>query len=112
LRDVVAEILRAYARRGMPEGGLDVLLPEQEGARVRDAILAELGSVLGAGVEVRADACVPSGFKIWIEGDRVMHDFSAESVGAAIAEFVRPALAAIVHGAARQLGAGEGGGGS
>lgn len=108
LGDLIRAVVRAYIGRGMGEGRVEILLSPTDHARLRDGLMAEFSGELGRGFDVVAEAGLGGGFRVWCEGERVLHDFSGEALGEALGASLRPALAEIVHRAARGVG-GKGG---
>lgn len=54
------------------------------------------------GIELHVDNEIFKGFKVSFVEDNVYHDFSGEAIADALANFLRPELAAIVHRVARE----------
>ncbi len=109
LREGIGRILGAYAERGMAEGRVEVLLSGEDLERLRGALMSEFAGVFGEGFEVGAEEGLASGFKVRLEGGRVVHDFSPGAIADAISRFLRPGLAEVAQRAARDLRSGEGG---
>jgi V/A-type H+-transporting ATPase subunit E len=99
LRQVVLEVVGAYARAGGREAGMELLVPPGRQREIADLLLGELAAEMRRGVEVRGDGTVAAGFRVSIPGEHVEHDFSAEAIAESLGRLLRPHLAEIVRGA-------------
>ena len=68
------------------------------GARLADALKAQLAADAVNGVKIVLDESVGAGFSVRLDGGRVEHDFSEAAIAAALAKRLRPDLAKLVQG--------------
>lgn len=66
------------------------------------SLCADIAKTSGSNVELVSDNEVLSGFKVTFEGKNVSLDYTGEAVADALAAFLRPELAKIVSGIARE----------
>lgn len=95
----LSRCIESAVRAGIAAGGT-VEVPPEAAEAVAGTLLADAASRAAGkdGFAVEASDGVSAGFRVFVEGGRVEHDFTAEAVSAALASAVRPALAAIVFG--------------
>lgn len=68
------------------------------GAKLADALKAQLAAAAAKGVQVVLDETTGAGFSLRLDGGRVEHDFSEAALAAALAKRLRPDLARLVRG--------------
>lgn len=103
LREGIGQILAAYAKNGMAESRVELLLPPEDQAKLRETLMREFAGLAKGGLEVSAEEGLKAGFKLRLDGGRVTHDFSSEAIAEAIAGFTGPGLAEVVRRATREL---------
>ena len=103
LRDLIPRVVEAYLKREDDEGGVDLLISEEDQSRVVEYFLGSFRSAIDAGLEVRADRGVVRGFKVALDGENVRHDFTAAAIAEAMAAMVRPRLAEILRQASQPM---------
>lgn len=108
LRRMIVEVVTAYAERGGDEQAIEVLLNDTQVEAIQQAFASGLADKLKAGVEVKPDRTVKSGFRISVSGETVEHDFTADAIAETLSGLLRPKLAEIVRRAAAEGTAGSG----
>ena len=95
----VESVVAAEAAAAGPSGAVVAVPPETASAVAARLVSAAAAKAAGeGGFRVEASDGVSAGFRVFLHGGRVEHDFTAEAVSAALASAVRPALAEIVFG--------------
>jgi len=107
LKAMLGRMAQAYAAQGMAENRLAVLLSPDDQQSLARLVEAGVRDALGQGVDLRADDRIAKGFRISIQDGRVVHDFTEETIAAAIGALLKPHLAEIVHRAAQGVAAGS-----
>lgn len=104
--DVLAQMLvklaEAYAARQGAEGRVEILLAEQDRRELSNYFAAQTNKELLRGIELQVGKDVTGGFQLSLSAVGVRHDFTREAIAAAMADFLRPRLAEIVHQVARE----------
>jgi V/A-type H+-transporting ATPase subunit E len=108
LRQIVLEVVKSYAAAGPAGAPVEALVPPPRQKEIADLFLTALASELRGGVEVRGDGSVTDGFRVFLKGDRVEHDFSTEAIAESLCRLVRPHLAEIVRSATAGSAAAQG----
>ncbi len=93
LEEMLVVAARAYAQ---DDGGA-VLVGASHEERIRQIFASRLTQEAEAGLEVKADGSVISGFRVSLNDGTVEHDFSAEALTDAICKILRPQIADIVR---------------
>lgn len=97
--ELVQRVVTAYAD-GLPgEARLDVLLSEDDREQLSNEFLNTFAANVKAGVEIKGDRTVISGFRVALSDQKVEHDFSGNAVTEALCGLLRPKLAEIVRSA-------------
>ena len=101
-RDVSAALAEPAAAAALVRGVLADLSGDaaevKAGAKLADALRAQLADQAAGGVKVVLDETVGAGFSVRLDGGRIEHDFSEAAIVAALAKRLRPDLARIVQG--------------
>ena len=103
VRDMLVKIAEAYGRSDR-EGQLEVLLSEADQQKVIAFFKERYRELLQKGFTLRGDERVLKGFQVSLEGGRVKHQFTPESMAESLSAFLRPHLAEIVYQVGRQGG--------
>ena len=102
--DVVEQMLlklcEGLARNGLDEANLAIAVGAAEREQITRFALGKLREHLQQGAEVHVDSQLQQGFRLSFADDSVRHDFTPAAIAAALAQFVRPQLAAVVLRAA------------
>jgi len=96
LKAALPDILKRWAA----DGGVDVILPEAELAKLGAFFDKKLAAELKAGVELKSDRNLASGFRVAGKDGSAYYDFSAESAAELLSAYLNPRLAEILKGAA------------
>lgn len=99
LRDMLLVMAEAYARRSGPERRMSVLLGDKDREKLARFYADEYRQKLGEGIDIRLGRDIDKGFRVSMTGDHVEHDFTLEAIAAALADMLRPELAAVLAGA-------------
>ncbi len=102
LRDMLVKMTEAYARQS--DQKIDVLLNPHDQEKLLAFFKERFREQLQKGLTLRGDERVLKGFQVSIEGGRVKHQFTPESIAEALSTYLRPVLAEIVYQVARQGG--------
>lgn len=97
----LAKIIQA-AVAGYAAHGATAALADEQQAAVQAYFNAALSEEARKGIVLASDNGVVSGFKLTLEGDNVINDFTGKAISTALCELLRPDLAAIVNEAATQ----------
>lgn len=100
LKTLIPQTVKAWAESSDAEG-LSVLLSEKDLAALKDSLTAALKAEIAKGLEIKADSGLTAGFKIGVNDGAAFYDFSAEAVADLFADYLNPATAAILKGAAK-----------
>ena len=101
LRKLVPETVREWSRKS-EVSELSVLLPPDELSELENALTSELKSEISAGLELKGDRTLSSGFRIGVRDGAAYYDYSAEAVAELFAAYLNPKVAALVKGAAEE----------
>lgn len=102
LKEMMVKIVQAYAQRNGAESRIEFLISESDRQEILDFFIDQYRQHLISGVTIKPDRDVFRGFRVVLEGERVYHDFTKPAIAEALANFLRPHLAEIVHRAARE----------
>ncbi|HEY5653446.1 MAG TPA: hypothetical protein VIR63_03645 [Pontiella sp.] len=97
--DLLQKMISEVVLQG--QGSAVVAVTEADKAALT-AVCADIAKQSGNSVNLVADNEVLSGFKVTFDGKNVSLDYSGEAVAEALATFLRPELAKIVSGIARE----------
>ena len=102
LKDLLVKLAGSLATA---EGAkAQLLLSPQDQARLMALLQEKLRDQMQKGLMITGDERVIKGFQVSLEGGRVKHQFTPESIAESLSAFLRPALADIVYQAAREAG--------
>lgn len=106
LKAMLIRIAQAYAKRGMTENRLTVLLSPDDQQSLTRLVEAGVRDTMGQGVDLHADDRIVKGFWISIREGHVVHDFTQAAIAEAIGALLKPHLAEIVHRVAQGVASG------
>lgn len=98
---LVATAVETYCSGDAAGAQLEILLSAEDKDRVRDVLAARLGEALRAGLDLRAEDSVVSGFRVSIADGKIQHDFTGEAIADAMCQLLSPYLAEVVREAAK-----------
>ena len=101
LKRMMVKMAQAYAEKNGTESRIELLIGEQDQAEIVKFFARQYRRRLVSGLNITIDHGVRKGFRVVLENERVYHDFSKPAIAEALANFLRPHLAEIVHRAAR-----------
>ena len=101
LKRMMVKMAQAYAEKNGTESSIELLIGEQDQAEIVKFFARQYRRRLVSGLNITIDHGVRKGFRVVLENERVYHDFSKPAIAEALANFLRPHLAEIVHRAAR-----------
>lgn len=101
LKRMMVKMAQAYAEKNGTESSIELLIGEQDQAEILKFFAREYRRRLVSGLNIHVDHDVRKGFRVVLENERVYHDFTKPAIAEALANFLRPHLAEIVHRAAR-----------
>lgn len=104
LKEMMVKIVQAYTERNGAENRIEFLISESDRQEILDFFIDQYRQHLISGVTIKPDRDVFRGFRVVLDGERVYHDFTKPAIAEALANFLRPHLAEIVHRAAREGG--------
>jgi V/A-type H+-transporting ATPase subunit E len=102
LKKMIVAIAQAYARTNGNEQRIEFLISEKDQAELVRFFADQYRQKLVRGIDIHADNEVLRGFKVRLSESGVAHDFTRKAIAEALAHFLRPHLAEIVHRAARE----------
>lgn len=98
--DTIKELLLSLAKNYTSD--VQVALSDSDAKKLTSFILGEFKKEVAAGVQVESDSNVRFGFRIKLDGGKVSHEFTNESMADALSALLRPQLAKVVTAAAAQ----------
>lgn len=102
LKELLVKLVGSLAG---PEGSkTQVLVSPQDQAKLMALLQEKLRDQMQKGLVVTGDERIIKGFQVSLEGGRIKHQFTPESIAESLSAFLRPALADIVYKAAREGG--------
>lgn len=101
LKRMMVKMAQAYAEKNGTESSIELLIGEQDQAEILKFFARQYRRRLVSGLNINVDHDVRKGFRVVLENERVYHDFTKPAIAEALANFLRPHLAEIVHRAAR-----------
>jgi len=103
LKKTLPEVISSWGKKGTASGAesLDLLIGEETLGRLRAFMEDKLASELKAGLELKPDTGLSSGFRIANRDGSAYYDFSGESVAAMLCAYLNPRLAGIMASAAK-----------
>lgn len=102
VREMLIKMAGAYAASA--GGKAEILLNPQDQQALLSFFQQQFREQLQKGLTVRGDERVIKGFQISLDGGRIKHQFTPESIAEALANFLRPQLSEIVYQVARGSG--------
>jgi V/A-type H+/Na+-transporting ATPase subunit E len=99
---MILTVVETYAANLTGDARLDILLAPAQQKQVVDLLMAGFRERLGAGVDIKADAGVVSGFRVRLVNDQVEHDFTGPAIAAALCQLLRPHIGEIVKSAIQE----------
>ena len=76
----------------------ELRVPEDQAAALADYARSRLADEVAKGLTIAPDSDVTAGIRVLLDGGRVEHDFTEESVMEALSRVVRPSLAKLAFG--------------
>jgi V/A-type H+-transporting ATPase subunit E len=107
LKRMMVKMAEAYAEKNGAESRIEFIIGERDQAEIVSFFADQYRRHLISGVDINIDHGVRKGFRVTLENERVYHDFTRPAIAEALASFVRPHLAEIVHRAARATSSGD-----
>jgi V/A-type H+-transporting ATPase subunit E len=101
IEQMIVKMAEAYVARGGRERRLEVLLSPQDQEVLLRAMRERYHDAMASGIEIRVGD-IGKGFRVSFAGEKAYHDFSKEAIAEALAHFLRPHLAEIVHRVAHE----------
>lgn len=101
LKRMMVKMAEAYAAKNGVESRIEFIIGEHDQAEIVAFFADQYRRHLVHGVDINIDSGVRKGFRVTLDNEHVYHDFSKPAIAEALASFVRPHLADIVHRAAR-----------
>lgn len=102
LRELIPQAVRAWVERGGSDD-LAVLVNPKDLSGLESSLRAALKDRIAAGLEIKADASIPGGFRVGMKDGSAYYDFSAESVAELFSAYLNPRVAALMKSAAKEL---------
>ncbi len=100
LNQLLQTAVRHYCTTTERGAAVTVLANPAQVSALQDYALGALAEELRGGrLTIQADNSVVAGFKVYLSGAKVEHDFTAAAIARALSELVRPHLAEIVRAA-------------
>ena len=90
LRAILVETVKGFAASGGTGGGLEVILPEAQRAKLEGAVQADLARQTGTSVTVRFDDGFSFGFRLSPESSGYLFDFSDDGFREIYLKFLAP----------------------
>ncbi len=100
LKEMLLKIAQSYVERGGTENRIELLISERDQDQVVRFFADQYRQHLVQGIEIHTDTGIFKGFRVAIDGRRVVHEFTKPAIAEALCAFLRPHLAEIVHRAA------------
>jgi len=107
LKDMLLKLAQAYVERGGSENRIEILVSEKDQAEILRFFAQKYREKLVQGVEIHTDTGIFKGFRVALRDQHIVHDFTKPAIAEALAAFLRPHLAEIVHRAAQEPGEGR-----
>ncbi len=96
LPGLIKDTIAAYQKAG-GESNLEVILNKEQKEAVEKFFMKELADSMKAGLTIRSNRNIVSGFRVSMKDSGVQHDFTGEALSTAIGELLRPQLAEIIR---------------
>lgn len=91
IKEVIINIVDAYAKAGFKTNELTVILDKEEGEKIKDTLLTEIKTKVknSSGIEI-SDEKIPKGVKLVSKGSNLSLEFTPETMTEVLLSFVRP----------------------
>lgn len=96
VKSLIEQAVDTYIKAGE---SLEVTVPEARQAALAEWAKGAFQAEAGQGIDIRGDRSLAQGFRVSLSDGRIQHDFSAEAIGAALGELLRPQLAKLLKDA-------------
>ena len=96
IKEMLLLLAKNYASSEM-----GVVFSAADKAKLESFVIGEFAKVLGAGVQVESDSGIKFGFRLKMDAGKVSHEFTSQSIAAALSALVRPQVAKIVSDVAQ-----------
>ncbi len=100
LKTLIPETVKAWASKTETDN-LAVLISEKSLEKLESGFKSALKAELAAGLELKSDPTVTSGFKVGMKDGSAYYDFSGEAVADLFAAYLNPVTAKILKEAAK-----------
>lgn len=104
LKQMMLKMVQAYATDGGKESRIEVLVSPKDQEEIIRFFAEQYRQKLVQGVEIHTDNKIFKGFRVTVVDQHIRHEFTQPAIAEALAAFLRPHLAEIVHKAARDTG--------
>lgn len=95
LKSMLLSLVKDYS------SDVSVVFSETDKAKLQSFVMGEFQKALNAGVNIENDKSIKYGFRIKLDGGKVSHEFTAQTISAAMAALVRPQIAEIISNVAQ-----------
>ena len=95
LKSMLLSLVKDYS------SDVSVVFSETDKAKLQSFVMGEFQKALNAGVNIESDKSIKYGFRIKLDGGKVSHEFTAQTISAAMAALVRPQIAEIISNVAQ-----------
>lgn len=102
IREMLIRMAEAYMSREGKERRVELLVSPDDQAELVKFYAGRYREKMSEGLEIRSDNDIIKGFKVSFVDDHVQHDFTREAIAEALAHFLRPNLAQIIHRATNE----------
>lgn len=107
LAHMLGQMVSAYSQAAVSHGTaatrMDVLVSPAQKEEITSFFLASMSEALRAGVVIRGDDSVISGFRVSLSNGQVEHDFSGEAIAESMSQMLRPPITGIIKDAVSKL---------
>ncbi|MCD8365137.1 MAG: hypothetical protein LUC83_04860 [Clostridiales bacterium] len=100
LLTLIPKVVEEWARNPDTDD-IEVLLGSDDLTAIEGNLMAALKQRLSAGITLRADDSVDSGFRIAAKGGSAYYDYSAEAVAEQLSRYLNPRVAALMKEASK-----------
>jgi len=103
LKKILPELFKTWASKGASTSSFDLLLSEDDMAKLKSWAQGALAEELKKGVELKSDRKLGSGFRIANKDGSAYYDFSAESVADFLSNYLNPSLVEILSSSVKGI---------
>ena len=96
VQKTLAALLPQYAAAPDAADGVGVVVPPEQAAAVRDALIGAFQGEAAKGIDVQSDSELTAGFRVVLAGGRIEYDFSDEAIREEMSRMLRPELAKLL----------------